>query len=88
MVTYGDWTRIEGELDDIEPEVIEQTKKEMYVVAEGALKSVGVDIAEQTLEWVIRQSYSDGEMIDDKPFDGAKPYVTVGWKTAVNNNGR
>lgn len=86
-VSYGDWTRMDGVLEETPQSLIEEVKELMYEVARESLAVVGVDIEQQEIEWVIRQNYTDGESFSDKPFDDAKAYITIAWKTVVNPNG-
>jgi formate dehydrogenase maturation protein FdhE len=86
-LTYGDWSRMEGVLEEIPQTLIEEIKGLMYEVAKESLAQVGVDIEQQEIEWIIRQNYTDGDLISDDPFEGAKAYITIAWKTVVNPNG-
>lgn len=86
-LAYGDWSRMDGILEETPQTLIEEIKELMYEVARESLAQVGVDIEHQEVEWVIRQNYTDGDLISDDPFEGAKAYITIAWKTVVNPNG-
>lgn len=84
---YGNWTRIEGLLEEMPQSLIDDAKSLIYENAEESLKEVGVELKDQHIEWVIRQAYSDGTAFSDEPFSGSDPYVTIGWKVKVEYNG-
>lgn len=91
---YGNWTRIEGKLEDFTESEIEEFKELIYESASESLQAIGVDIKDQQIEWVIQQAYYDGERLfseyEHKNFPedcGGEPCVTIAWKTKVKNDG-
>lgn len=71
----GSWKRVEGTTDDVS--AIESAKQELM---DHTIEQLGYQ--PQNVEWNIQQMYNhpDGTYFDDKPFDGAVPYVAVAWK--------
>lgn len=84
---YGNWTRVDGELEEIPDIVIEEVKAQLYENATQTLEDIGVDIGNQEIEWIVRQAYYNGDkfVFDNDP--EGKPCVTVAWKTKVKKNG-
>ncbi|MMZ59388.1 hypothetical protein D1872_214200 [compost metagenome] len=76
MVTekqYGDWAKTIGRLEDFTDSELGEMKELMYIAATEDLKSIGVDINDQEIKWVVKQFDAD--------------HISIAWKTVVKQNG-
>ncbi len=86
--TYSDWHVFKGKIDDYSQVKIEELKLKMHVEAKKTLEKHGINIDEQHIEWTVQQHNLDGPIFISDPKNGIDgPYITIGWKVLVKDNG-